>query len=479
MEKSPLIYWFRNDLRIQGNTGLSNATASGHPVIPVFIYDQASEGDWKYGSASKWWLHHSLLSLTKGLREFGSRIIIRSGNSYDVLHQLIKETGAAGVYWNRKYEPNIIERDKLIKKDLREKGLIAKSFNGSLLIEPEDVLNKSNNPFKVFTPFWKQCLIHLQNNEPKYPKPINKSALNYSPKRLQGFEVSDLKLLPGISWDTGISASWNPGEAHALQRFDAFCTSGLESYDSKRDIPSLSGTSRLSPHLHFGEISPIQIWHFLNNHFPDKSWIHSTFISEIGWREFAYNQLYHFNQITQHPLKNQFSSFPWENNQEHLEAWQEGRTGFPIVDAGMKELWSTGWMHNRVRMIAASFLVKQLLIPWQKGSLWFWDTLVDADLASNSLGWQWVSGCGADAAPYFRIFNPVLQGEKFDPDGIYIKKWLPELKNFPRKFIHKPWELSKSHQSEIGCLLGKDYPLPIVDLKNARTRALTAYKSLG
>ena len=448
-------------------------------MIPVFIYDQQNETPWENGAASNWWLHHSLASLRDNLRKkYNCQLIIRSGDSLEVLNQLIEESGAEGVFWNRRYEPAIIKRDSLIKKSLRENGQVAQSFNGSLLIEPGDVLNKSNNPFKVFTPFWRQCLTHLKNNQPQLVAPVNKPALGNDWSDISGLELDDLGLLPDLQWDSEFYKYWKPGEQNALKNFKEFYKSRFEDYPSKRDIPSISGTSRMSPHLHFGEISPAQIWHHLDQNYPNKNWMQSTFISEIGWREFAYNQLFHFKELPSQPLKEQFSDFPWDENPDHLRAWQKGLTGFPIVDAGMKELWVTGWMHNRVRMIAASFLVKQLLIPWQKGAGWFWDTLVDADLASNSLGWQWVSGCGADAAPYFRIFNPVLQGEKFDPDGTYVKKWLPALKNIPKKYIHKPWELSLNQQAEAGCIIGKHYPSPIVELKSARTRALMAYDSL-
>lgn len=474
MESSPVIFWFRNDLRIGENPGLSAALADGRPVLPLFIYDEAGEGDWKLGGASKWWLHQSLCRLSEALEELGSGLVIRNGGSQDILTGLCQELGVKKVMWNRRYEPEIIKRDTSIKSGLQEVGIEVESFNGSLLLEPWEVKNKSGNPFKVFTPYWKQCKSQLSENELASTGAANYQHLCDEGRFPESLDVEDLDLLPDIQWDAEFYDHWEPGEAAALKRLKEFTRKAFDDYSTNRDIPSIKGTSRLSPHLHFGEISPVQVWNHLASALPGDEWRHSQYVSEIGWREFAYHLIYHFPDTASKPLRPEFESFPWDNDQEHIRDWQRGMTGYPIVDAGMRELWATGWMHNRVRMIVASFLVKHLLVSWQEGSRWFWDTLVDADLASNSLGWQWAAGCGADAAPYFRIFNPILQGEKFDPEGKYIKRWVPELDKIPVKYLFQPWDLPETLQSALGCRIGEDYPEPIVDHKQARVAALAA-----
>jgi len=473
------IVWFRQDLRLQDNPALNAALQRGGAVLPVYILDPAGEGDWPAGGASRWWLHHSLASLDASLRERGSRLLLAKGESGAVLRSLVKKTGAGAVYWNRRYEPAIIARDKALKADLLAAEVDAKSFNASLLFEPHTVQNKSGGPFQVFTPFWRHCLA-LPVEEPQklprgdFPAP---AAWPASPA------LAELELLPTIKWDAGLAAAWLPGEDAALKRLKKFTTGAMADYADRRNLPDVDGTSALSPYLHFGELGPRQIWAAVRALSKDSGVFPANrggqvFLSEVGWREFAYHLLFHFPQTPRAPLRQEFAAFPWQKNPKHLLAWQKGRTGYPIVDAGLRQLWTTGWMHNRVRMIVASFLVKHLRISWEEGAAWFWDTLVDADLASNTLGWQWTAGCGADAAPYFRIFNPFLQGAKFDPEGNYVRRWVPELAKLPAEFIHLPWEAPLHVLAEAGVKLGIDYPQPLVDHGEAREAALAALKSI-
>ncbi len=478
MSSAPVIVWFRNDLRIQDNPALNAALQRGAPIIPVYILDEAGEGKWKIGGATRSWLHHSLKSLIHTFKDKESELVLCEGDSLQVLQQLIKKTGVSTVFWNRRYEPDIIKRDSDIKTALNHSGIEAKSFNAALLHEPHTVSNKSGLPFQVFTPFWKHCLT-LQKEDPavckltRFPKP------DAFPKSLK---LEDLNLLPALGWDKGFYESWHPGEAGAHKRLAGFLKTAAEDYSDQRNIPSRAGTSGLSPHLHFGEISPRQIWKacvdLKAGDFTQLSRGAQVFLSEVGWREFAFHLLFHFPKIPNEALRSEFNQFPWKKDAKALKAWQKGKTGYPIIDAGMRELWVTGWMHNRVRMIAGSFLVKDLLITWEEGVAWFWDTLIDADLASNTMGWQWVSGCGADAAPYFRIFNPILQGLKFDPDGYYVRKWVPELSKLPNEFIHAPWEAPHEVLEKAGIILGKHYPKPMVDHSKARDLALEALQSI-
>jgi deoxyribodipyrimidine photo-lyase len=470
------LVWFRQDLRLQDNPALAAAASRGGPVVPVYILDEAGEGGWPAGGASRWWLHHSLAALAEALQERGSRLIIARGEGGAVLRDLIKATGADAVYWNRRYEPAAIARDRELKTGL---GVEVRSFNAALLFEPQAIQNKAGEPFRVFTPFWRHCLT-LKVGEPVR---LPMRTLPAPAKWPRALSPADLGLLPAIRWDGGLGRAWIPGETGAQSRLRKFTSAAMTAYADRRDLPALDGTSALSPHLHFGEIGPRQVWAAVqlaakgSGVFPPSRGA-QVFLAEVGWREFAHHLLYHFPQTPEQPLRSEFAGFPWRSDAAQLRAWQQGRTGYPIVDAGMRQLWTTGWMHNRVRMIAASFLVKHLRISWREGAAWFWDTLVDADLASNTLGWQWTAGCGADAAPYFRIFNPVLQGAKFDPDGSYVRRWVPELAKAPAEFIHRPWEAPPLVLAEAGVALGRDYPHPVVEHGEARAAALAALQAI-
>lgn len=468
------IVWFRQDLRIEDHPALVAACQKGS-VLPVYIHGSDGEGNWGLGGASKWWLHHSLESLGQELKSIGLSLVIRQGNALQELEMLIAETGAFAVYWSRRYEPACIERDTEIKRELLSKKIDAQSFNSSLMFEPWTIANKQGKPFQVFTPFWRNCLSN--NPEPERPVAAPKDASG--PKQpVAGLRIDDLELLPRIHWDEGIKGTWKPGATHAKACLSQFLKGAILEYKEARDLPAIEGISRLSPYLHFGEISPRMIWHTVVKAYADRKDEVECYLRQLGWREFAHHLLFHFSQTPEMPLRKDFMSFPWKKNPGHLKAWQKGLTGYPFVDAGMRQLWHTGWMHNRVRMVVGSFLVKHLLITWNRGAEWFWDTLVDADLANNTLGWQWVGGCGADAAPYFRIFNPITQGEKFDPEGVYVRKWIPELAALANKWIHKPWEAPDDVLRGAGITLGKTYPKPIVDHAKARVDALAAFSSI-
>ena len=461
---APTLVWFRQDLRLSDNPALTAAVDRGGPVIPVFIWAPEEEGSWRPGAASAWWLNRSLAALSAEFEKRGSRLIIRNGSTRKILVDLLAETGASTVLWNRRYEPAAVARDRDLKAELRGQGVSTESFNGSLLFEPWTIRNGSGQPFRVFTPFWRTCLTMS-------PAPPSKDApAMFCPPETwpRSLNVEELGLEPSIDWAGGLRAIWQPGEAGAQIQLRRFLKEAVEEYTVGRDKPGDTGTSRLSPHLHFGEISPGQVWRAVRN----MSTAGEAYLRQLGWREFAHQILYHHPESTDQPLRPEFAAFPWKTDPRALRAWTQGKTGYPLVDAGMRELWHTGWMHNRVRMVVASFLVKHLLIGWQEGAAWFWDTLVDADLANNSMGWQWVAGCGADAAPYFRIFNPVIQGEKFDPRGEYVRRWVPELAGLPDEWIHKPW------LAPVSSLTGTTYPAPIVDHDMARKRALAALESI-
>lgn len=464
--------WFRQDLRIADNPALSAAARRGSSVIPVFIYDPEQEGRWSPGGAARWWLHHSLYELDKELRGRGSCLIIRKGNTLGNLEELIRQSQADTVFWNRRYEPTARRQDNKIADTLKRRGLAVETFNAALLFEPDDVLNKQGEPYRVFTPYYHACLARGEPGPP-IPAPRRLSAPQSWPRSLK---LADLQLMPTIDWAGGLAEAWKPGEVAASKCLKRFMARALHDYNEQRERPDREGTSRLSPYLHWGEIGPRQV----RSPLKDKSGRDAeAFLRQLIWREFAHHLLYHFPHTPTEPLRSEFARFPWTNRRKLLLAWQRGRTGYPLVDAGMRQLWHTGWMHNRVRMIVASFLVKHLMIPWTAGAEWFWDTLVDADLANNTFGWQWTAGCGADAAPYFRIFNPVSQAERFDPDGRYVRRWIPELSRMPAPWIHQPWEASTSILDESGVRLGRSYPEPIVEHHEARRRALAAYVKQG
>lgn len=452
----PIIVWFRQDLRLADHPALQ--AASSAPIIPVYIYSPEEEGDWPPGGASKVYLHHALLALKKELPS----LVIRRGKAKEVLAKLIEESGAKAVYWGRRYERAAIARDSAVKSYLTAQGIEARSFNHSLLIEPWDVQSKTGTPYLVFTPYYKRVLEILPEIVP-LPVPKIKTLT------LPSLKVEELELLPEKPWGEKVISHWKVGETSALKHLHLFLKERVADYAHHRDFPSDEvATSHLSTALHFGEISPRTIWSLTST---------EPFMRQLIWREFAYHMLYHHPQTDLQPLRPEFGNFPWKNDHQTLKAWKQGHTGYPIVDAGMRELWETGYMHNRLRMIVASFLVKDLLIPWQEGAKHFWDTLVDADLANNSFGWQWSAGCGADAAPYFRVFNPTLQSEKFDSEGIYIRKWVPELAALPTAYIHEPSKAPPLALKAAGVTLGKDYPYPIVDHAEAKKTALKAFES--
>ena len=469
------ILWFRQDLRIYDNPALHAAQHDGN-ILPVYILDDVNAGAWKMGGASRVWLHQSLQELNKSL---GGKLRVFCGDAGSILLELIEQTDAKIVHWNRCYEPWRIQRDQRIKSKFLDRGVKASSHNGSLLWEPWTILKTDATPYKVYTPYYKNgCLGAF---DPRQPEP--------APKKLHFAQIGtltnecrleELNLEPSIRWDSGIKKTWQVGEDAAVSKLESFIRNGLQRYKIGRDFPASNSTSRLSPHLHFGEISPHQVWYRIKQEEVQFGSDDLTqYLREIAWREFSYYLLYHWPHIPEKPFNPKYAEFPWRHNQRELAQWQKGETGFPIIDAGMRELWQTGYMHNRVRMIVASFLVKNQLINWRDGQAWFWDCLVDADLASNSASWQWSAGCGADASPYFRIFNPVLQSEKFDPEGIYIKQYCPELTGLSRKMLHKPWEAKTEMLKIAGVELGVNYPKPILDIKVTRQRALEVERSLS
>jgi deoxyribodipyrimidine photo-lyase len=458
----PVIMWFRQDLRLADHSALTAAAAAG-PVVPVFVLDDKTPGGWRWGGASRWWLHKSLEALGAQLP-----LVLRRGESVAVLEKLVDDTQAAGVYFTRDYAPWSGALEKRVKEMCDRKGVACHRHGGFLLHEPESIRNGSGAFFKVYTPYSRAC---FAKGSPRALKPVPKIVRH---EGVAGDALADWNLLPTKpDWAGGLAAAWQPGEAGAKALLETFLDHGLHGYGEGRDRPDHEHVSRLSAHLHWGEISPHQVWHATEQAMAaaggrlDRDG--EKFLKEILWREFSYNLIHHVPTFPDTSFKLEFENFPWADDAKGLRAWQKGETGYPIVDAGMRELWSTGIMHNRVRMIVASFLIKDLLIHWREGERWFWDTLVDADIGSNSASWQWVAGCGADAAPYFRVFNPVLQGEKFDPHGTYVKRWVPELRDVSESFVHRPWEMP---------LPPKNYPKPIVDHGFARDRALAAFKKI-
>ncbi|MFV8816495.1 cryptochrome/photolyase family protein [Haliea sp. E17] len=470
------IYWFRNDLRLADLPGLAAAAASGYAVVPCYILDEEADGDWAPGGASRWWLHHSLAALDASLRKLGSALHIRRGKSAHELLALATEVGASAVYCSEACEPRGRLLLRATSDSLWAADIALQVHPGGLLFHPDAIRTGGGQPYRVFTPFWRACM-----NQPEPAPPLRAPrAAHFAAVQPPGLDIDELALRPvKPDWAAGWQQLWQPGEAGAAAALRRFLKDALDEYPQGRDFPALNATSRLSPHLHFGEISPRQVWHALQGAAGADAAARNKFLAELGWREFSYQLLYHNPEMPVLPLKRNFGSMPWLAQEGHLQAWQRGRTGYPIVDAGMRELWQTGFMHNRVRMITASFLTKHLLLPWQWGERWFWDTLVDADLANNSCGWQWVAGCGADAAPYFRIFNPILQGRKFDPEGHYIRRWVPELAALPTKYLFAPWEAPAAVLASAAVDLGANYPLPIVDHQQARESALQAYAAIS
>ena len=473
------IVWLRNDLRVRDNPALSAAASRGGPVTAVFVLDEKTDGLRALGGASRWWLHGSLETLAIDLANLNIPLVLRRGAAGGVLEDVMRETEADALYWNRRYDAAGIACDTAIKSGMKAKGIDTQSFNGTLLADPWDVATVQGGPYKVFTPFWRA----LQAKADGFGAPIDAPGKCPAPTVTLGSDdIGQWHLRPTApDWAGGLRATWHPGEQGSRDMLERFLEGAVEGYGSNRDRPDLGATSTLSPHLRFGEISPRTIWHTVHHRIasapvsePDAM----KFLSEIAWREFAYHLLFHFPTLPEQNFNSNFDAFPWREPNDDLTAWQKGLTGYPIVDAGMRELWHTGYMHNRVRMVVASFLTKHLRIHWRHGEDWFWDTLVDADIASNASNWQWVAGSGADAAPYFRIFNPILQGEKFDPDGTYVRRWVPELEKLPSKHIHKPWQAPAAVAEDANIEPGTTYPVPMVDHAKARQAALDAYGSL-
>jgi deoxyribodipyrimidine photo-lyase len=466
------LVWFRNDLRLADNPALQAALDGGHTPVCVYVHAPEEEGNWAPGAASDAWRHRSLSALDAVLRERGSRLRLFAGPSLPTLQTLAAAFDAQAVYWNRRYEPAIEQRDTRIKKALRKQGLQAESFNGSLLFEPWELRTRADGPYRVFTPFWRTALSQWRL-EAVSDAPVRLEPAKEGPA---GVPLDALRLQPALAWDAGFWEYWTPGEAGAHEALDVFIDGALRGYRQGRDRPDQTGTSRLSPHLHFGEIAPWRVVHALDAvRSAGADADIDAYVRELGWREFAHHLLHHFPKSTDTNFNPRFEGFKWARSApSQLAAFQRGLTGVPIVDAGLRELWHTGWMHNRVRMIVGSWLTKHMRQHWLHGARWFWDTLVDADLANNTLGWQWVAGTGADAAPYFRVFNPVTQAQKFDPDGRYIARWVPEVAELSLPARFAPWTDPKQAR-----MLAPKYPaVPIVDLAKGREDALVAYKAM-
>ena len=502
MTAAPCLVWFRQDLRLTDHPALSAARERGGAIIPVYIWAPEEEGGWAPGAASRYWLHQSLAAHEGELARCGSRLILRAGDAVEELGRMLHETGARAIFWNRRYEPAAARQEERLRARLSGENVELRDFPGNLLFEPDELRTKSGGPFQVFTPFYREAL-RRYHHEPPLGRPRRLKAPARWPRSLR---LADLGLLPGVDWAGGIRAFWEFGERAAQKRLREFAAGAVDEYERLHDQVHQDGTSCLSPHLHFGEISPHQVWEA----FQGEAWRGeglrggaprrkasggkssrvaglqplqraaprptsggaSAFLRQLIWREFAHHVLTHFPELPDQPLRPQFARLPWRKATRQIEAWQRGRTGYPLVDAAMRQLWETGWMHNRARMVVGSFLVKDLLVRWQEGEVWFWDTLVDGDLANNAFNWQWIAGCGADPAPFFRIFNPTLQGKKFDPEGEYVRRYVPELAGLSDNFIHEPWTAPADVRARAGVVLGKTYPEPIVDHAEARDRAL-------
>jgi deoxyribodipyrimidine photo-lyase len=476
LSEAPVIVWFRGDLRLADNLALTESVATGAPILPLYILDDETPDEFRAGGASRWWLHGSLASLASDFRTKGGALCLRRGNARDVLAAVLDETHAQAVHATRLYDPWDVKLADSVAGVCKDRGVTFRQFSGGLLFEPEDIHTGDGAPYRIFTPFWKAC-----QAAPPPRAPLAQPRLSRF-TAVSSDALDDWRLLPTRpDWAAGLRETWSPGEADAAQRLKTFIDHHLANYDTDRDRIDLNATSLLSPSLHFGEISPNQIWHAVEKAADGRSKTGKgayVYLRELGWREFCHQLLFYNPRMATEPLRPEFARFPWRDDPPALSAWQRGETGYPIVDAAMRDLWHTGFMPNRARLVVASFLVKHLLIPWQDGAAWFLDTLVDADLADNQANWQWVSGCGADAAPYFRIFNPILQGKKFDPDGAYVRKWVPELADLPASDIHAPWEAPAAILAAAGVVIGKTYPAPIVDHAAARARALTAFETV-
>ncbi|MBY3597105.1 MULTISPECIES: cryptochrome/photolyase family protein [Rhizobium] len=475
--EKPVILWFRKDLRLDDNQALNAAHVSARPIIPLYINEPRAAGTGPLGAAQAWWLHHSLDALGKSLRSRQGRLVLVSGEALDVLRAVIRESGADAVFWNRRYDPSGLSIDVRIEHELEKQEIQTRSFGGQLLHEPSRLMSGKGAPYRVYAPFWR-ALERAGEPGPPLDAP---ASLRLASRLPTSERLESWKLLPAKpDWAKEFADVWMPGEQGAQVRLGTFIEDALNGYKENRDYPAKPATSMLSPHLAFGEISPARIWDAtrgLAERVPRADIVH--FRKEIAWREFSYHLLFHFPKLASENWNGRFDGFEWHNSGEDFEAWRRGKTGYPIVDAGMRQLWRHGWMHNRVRMIVASFLVKDLMIDWRSGEAWFRDTLVDADPANNAAGWQWVAGSGADASPFFRIFNPVLQGETFDPEGDYVRTYVPELRELEAKYIHRPFEAPKRVLEEAGIVLGETYPKPIVDHAGARNRALAAYKAIS
>ncbi len=464
------ILWFRKDFRLDDNPALLEASKHTE-IIPIFIFDRNLEEYNSIGEASYWWLENSLISLNKDLN---NKLSILEGNSLEIIINLIKEEKAKYIYWNRCYEPDRIDADTLIKKEIRKLNVITKSFNSSLLWEPWNIKNKSGNFYKVFTPFFKKGC--LESVEPR--KPLNKPKnLFFLKPHKRNYNYQFKYQHKKHKWYLKFVKIWNISETAARAKFDNFLNNGARDYSEGRNFPYKNSVSKISAYLHWGQISPFRLWYEAKRKMLGKHL--EIFLSELGWREFSYHLLYHYPNINKQNLKRQFDKLDWNVDEQLLSKWKHGKTGFPIVDAGMRELWETGYMHNRLRMITASFLVKNLLIHWKEGEKWFWNCLLDADLANNSASWQWVAGTGSDAAPFFRIFNPITQAQKFDKDALYIRKYIPEIAKLPNKLIFTPWLADRKDLEDANITLGIDYPHPIIDYPESRKRALDAFKKIS
>ncbi len=471
---SRAIWWIRRDFRLDDNPALLRA-AQASALLPVYIHSDGEEGAWPLGGAQRWWLARSLTAFAARLEQAGSRLTMLEGEAAKTLVDLVKRYDVREVVWNRRFEPAPLAQERRVEAALDALGVSWKAYCGNHLFDPEEVATKEGRPYQVYTPFSRNVRARSAPAQPK-AAPKTLPAVDGAPT---GVSIASLRLEPKIDWAAGFRAKWVPGEDTALTRLRAFTSGAMANYPIGRDQPSVDGSSLLSPHLAFGEIGIRRVWHTALASSSSPAASTDKFLAELLWREFGTHVIYHFPKTDLAPLRPEYARFPWRNDREALRAWQRGQTGYPLVDAGMRQLWATGWMHNRVRMVVASFLVKHLLLPWQEGAKWFWDTLVDADLGNNSLGWQWAAGSGADAAPYFRIFNPTSQAEKFDAEAEYIRRWVPELARVPKQLAVAPFDAPPLALRAAGITLGVEYPHAIVQHTKARERALAALTAVS